>query len=258
MLSFAWVTVILSLGLVASAWFAAPREARRRDVSADAPPSMQVPSSRGAKESKDYAPLARFALDVAENDATGMRLRMIYRRDRSLRGSDHIPFLRQGWPAGRLTEPNEDYHHQHQNVRMVDGVQYGDLPQFVDFHYVGKVARLNGTTMASLATAPPPPTAVKIVVSKLDNNSTLEWKNGPGAPKDTRYIVVWRPTSSPNWTREIPASQLAHVHHGAYQKNADGSYTVTLPISKDNAIFGVESVGAHGQRSAAVVPMPTR
>jgi hypothetical protein len=183
---------------------------------------------------------------------------LIFRLDRFLRGGDHYSFNQEGFPAIRFTEWRENFHHQHQNVRMVDGVQYGDLPQFVDFHYVGKVARLNGTSMASLATAPPPPVAVKIVVSKLDNNSTLEWKGGVGAPADTHYIVVWRPTSAPNWTRQIAASQLAHVHNGAYLKNADGSYRVTVPISKDNAIFGVESVGAHGQRSAAVVPMPTR
>ena len=181
-----------------------------------------------------------------------------FRLDRFLRGGDHYSFNQEGFPAIRFTEWRENFHHQHQNVRMVDGVQYGDLPQFVDFHYVAKVARINGTAMASLATAPPPPVDVKVVVSKLDNNSELEWKNGPGAPKDTHYIVVWRPTAAPDWTRQIDAAQLAHVHDGAYRKNADGSYVVTVPVSKDNVIFGVEAVGAHGQRSTAVVPMPTR
>lgn len=180
-----------------------------------------------------------------------------FRLDRFLRGGDHYSFNQEGFPAIRFTEWRENFHHQHQNVRMVNGVQYGDLPQFVDFHYVAKVARINGTTMASLATAPPPPMDVKVVVSKLDNNSELEWKDGPGAPKDTHYIVVWRPTAAPDWTRQMDAAQLAHVHDGAYQKKADGSYVVTVPVSKDNVIFGVEAVGAHGQRSTAVVPMPT-
>lgn len=237
--------------------------------------SEPVPADATAKEIRELLMLgygsdspsreeARTVTEVARSYAKAygaadwVRPVLEFRLDRFLRGGDHYSFNQEGFPAVRFTEWRENFHHQHQNVRMVDGVQYGDLPQFVDFDYVGKVARLNGTTMASLATAPPPPADVKVVVSELDNNSTLEWKDGPGAPKDTHYIVVWRPTAAPDWTRQIDAAQLAHVHDGAFQKKADGSYTVTVPVSKDNAIFGVEAVGAHGQRSTAVVPMPTQ
>ena len=70
-------------------------------------------------------------------------VRMIYRRDRYLRGSDHIPFLQQGYPAARFTEPHENFAHQHQDVRVENGVQFGDLPEFCDFDYIARVARVN-------------------------------------------------------------------------------------------------------------------
>ncbi len=193
-----------------------------------------------------------------ETKASALRPVLEFRLDRFLRGGDHYSFNQEGFAAVRFTEWRENFHHQHQNVRVENGIQYGDLPQFVDFKYVAHVTRLNAAAMASLATAPPPPVQVKIVVSELDNNSTLEWKAGAGAPPSTHYWIVWRPTASPNWTREIPAAKLAGVKNGAYHAGADGSFTATLPISKDNVIFGVESVGPHGQRSLAVVPMPTR
>uniref|UniRef100_A0A7V4XRH5 M20/M25/M40 family metallo-hydrolase n=1 Tax=Acidobacterium capsulatum TaxID=33075 RepID=A0A7V4XRH5_9BACT len=199
--------------------------------------------------------------DGLRNDETqtaALRPVMEFRLDRFLRGGDHYSFNQEGFAAVRFTEWRENFHHQHQNVRVENGIQYGDLPQFVDYPYVAHVARLNAASMASLATAPPPPADVRIVVSELDNNSTLKWKAGAGAPSSTHYWIVWRPTASPNWTREIPATKLAGVKNGAYQASPDGSYTATLPISKDNVIFGVESVGPHGQRSLAVVPMPTR
>ena len=78
----------------------------------------------------------------------------IYRRDRYLRGGDHIPFLERGFPAARFTEPNEDYAHQHQDVRVENGKQYGDLPEFCDFAFIARVARVNAATLWSLATAP--------------------------------------------------------------------------------------------------------
>lgn len=207
---------------------------------------------------------ARAVTEVARSYAAGLGTQdwlqpiLEFRLDRFLRGGDQYSFNLEGFPAIRFTEWRENFHHQHQDVRVVDGVQYGDLPQFVDFRYVAKVARLNAATLASLATAPPPPVAVKVLVGGLTNNSTLEWKNGPGAVRDTRYLVVWRPTAAPDWTRQIAAAQLAHVQNGSYAAHADGSYTVTLPISKDNVIFGVEAVGSRGQRSMAVVPMPSR
>src|SRR3954454_12520301 len=110
--------------------------------------------SVGGENDSPARQLARFVTEVADNTATGMRVRVIYRRDRFLRGGDQIPFLERGYPAARFTEPNENYAHQHQDVRVEGGVQFGDLPQFCDFDYIARVARVNAATLWSLAAAP--------------------------------------------------------------------------------------------------------
>ena len=168
---------------------------------------------------------------------------LIFRADRFLRGGDHTSFNKEGFAAVRFTEWREDFNHQHQDPRIVNGLEYGDLLKYVDFNYVANVARLNAATLATLASAPPPPSQVGVVTTKLDNDTTLTWKPGPGAPAGTQYRVVWRPIAQPAW-------QFAHPV-------AEGT-TVTLPVSKDNVIFGVESVDAAGHRSVAVPPLPVR
>jgi len=197
--------------------------------------------------------LARAVTDVARTydsapAATAIHPVLEFRLDRFLRGGDHYSFNEQGFAAVRFTEWREDFNHQHQNVRVENGVQYGDLLKFVDFHYVARVARVNAATMATLAAAPPPPEKVEIVVSNLDNNTTLRWTAGEGAPVGTRYQAVWRPLAAPNWERFTASG----IHPDGAQ------YTVTLPISKDNAIFGVRAVDEAGHASLAVVPMPVR
>ena len=167
-----------------------------------------------------------------------------FRRDRFLRGGDHTSFNQEGFPAVRFTEWSEDFNHQHQNVRTENGVEYGDLLKFVDFDYVARVAQLNAATMAVLASAPPPPEKARVVTRNLDNNTTLHWDNGPGAPSSTGYEIVWRETAAPQWQRVFPVKA--------------GETSVTLPVSKDNVIFGVRAVDAAGHRSVAVVPMPER
>jgi len=200
--------------------------------------------------------LARTVTEVARTYDAGPATTAIdpvleFRLDRFLRGGDHYSFNQQGFAGVRFTEWREDFHHQHQNVRVENGVQYGDLLKFVDFHYVARVARLNAATMATLAAAPPAPVKVEIVVSNLDNNTALRWTAGEGAPADTRYEVVWRALAAPNWQRFTGSG--IHPSDGPA-----GQYTVTLPISKDNAIFGVRAVDAAGHASLAVVPMPVR
>jgi Peptidase family M28 len=197
--------------------------------------------------------LARTVTEVAQtydagSQATALHPVLEFRLDRFLRGGDHYSFNQEGFAAVRFTEWREDFHHQHQDVRVEDGVQYGDLLKYVDFHYVARVARLNAATMATLAAAPPTPAKVEIVVSELDNNSTLRWLPGEGAPAGTRYEVVWRATAAPNWQR----------FSGSGIERDGAQYTVTLPVSKDNVIFGVRAVDAAGHASLAVVPMPVR
>jgi hypothetical protein len=171
------------------------------------------------------------------------------RRDRFLRGGDHTSFNGEGFAAVRFTEWREDFNHQHQNVRTENGVEYGDTLKFVDFQYVAHVAALNAATLATLAYAPPSPENAHIVTKNLDNNTTLEWNAG-NAPTGTKYEVVWREMTAPGWQ--------FFIDKGITQSGSPGGYSVTLPISKDNVIFGIRSVDAQGHRSPAVAPVPER
>lgn len=168
---------------------------------------------------------------------------LIFRSDRYLRGGDHTSFNREGFAAVRFTEWRENFSHQHQNVRVENGVQYGDLPQFVDFDYVANVARLNAATLATLASAPGEPRNVHIVTTVLDNNTDLAWEPPAGMPAGASYEVVWRDTTAANWTTSV---------------NAGTATSITLPIPPDNVIFGVRTVDAAGHRSPAVLPTPVR
>jgi hypothetical protein len=174
-----------------------------------------------------------------------------FRRDRFLRGGDHTSFNGQGFAAVRFTEWREDFHHQHQDVRVLDGLQYGDLLKYVDFNYVAHVAQLNAATLATLAAAPPPPTDVHLKVTPPAglsgvNDSTLEWKPGSGAPAGTHYQIVWRELAAPDWEFGVDAAGFG------------GDGTATLPVSKDNVVFGVRAIDAQGHASVAVVPYPVR
>ena len=168
---------------------------------------------------------------------------MIFRADRYLRGGDHTSFNLEGFPAVRLTEWRENFDHQHQNIRMENGTQYGDLIQYDDFAYIANVARLNAATLATLASAPGIPQNVNILTAALDNNTELTWDPPTGAPTGTTYEIVWRATELPSWTTFV---------------SAGSSMTVKLPVSKDNVIFGVRSVSPTGHRSIAVLPIPAR
>jgi Peptidase family M28 len=183
--------------------------------------------------------LARFVLDVAP-PATGMTVRMIYRRDRYLRGGDHISFLQQGYPAARFTEPMEDFAHQHQDVRVENGVQFGDLPQFCDFEYIARVARVNLATLWSLAQGPGTPKNCGILAAALTNSTTLRWDRGTD-PDLAGYEVVWRETTDVRWTHVVPVGDVT---------------TATIDLSKDNLFFGVRAVDRSGHRSPVAFPVP--
>lgn len=197
-----------------------------------------------ADVARSYAPVLG---PVKETGKADFHPVLEFRLDRFLRGGDHSSFNLQGFPAVRFTEWREDFNHQHQNVRTENGVEYGDLLKFVDLNYVARVARLNAAAMATLAAAPPAPVSVQVMVKDLDNNTTLAWKPGPGAPEGTRYEVVWRPLASPGWEHAQPVPA---------DNGKDGQWQITLPVSKDNVIFGVRATDAAGHRSPAVVPFP--
>jgi hypothetical protein len=207
----------------------------------ETPAQASVRQSIGGENDGPSRQLARFVLDVAQNRATRMNVWMIYRRDRFLRGSDHIPFLRQGWPAGRFTEPAEDFAHQHQDVRVEDGKQYGDLPEFCDFGYITRVTKVNGAALWSLAQAPGTPKAVTVVTSALTNDTTLRWQRGT-EPDLAGYEVLWRDSTAPDWTHVIEVGDVTEA---------------TIDLSKDNVQFGVRAVDRAGHRSPAAAPTPS-
>jgi hypothetical protein len=188
--------------------------------------------------------LARYIADVgrAYKSDVGVQPMLVFRLDRYLRGGDHYSFNQQGFAAVRFTEFREDFHHQHQNVRTENGIEYGDLTKFVDFEYVAHVARLNAATLASLASAPAPPANVHLLTKDLENDSTLTWEAAPGGLA-TGYEVLWRATTSPEWE---------------YAQKVGNVTRTTLKLSKDNVIFAVRAVDAQGHRSLPIVPLPER
>ena len=198
----------------------------------------------GGENDSPARELARFIKDCAAAYVPSMAVRVIYRNDRYMRGGDHLSFLDQGFPAVRFTEPAEDFRHEHENVRTEGGVAYGDLPDFIDFVYVGSVARVNAAALATLARAPAPPRRVEIEAVRLENDTTLRWL--PNAEPDLAgYRVVWRETTSPFWE-----------HSRDFPKDAT---RVTLPgLSKDNTVFGVEAFDTAGRASPAVFPATRR
>lgn len=193
----------------------------------------------GGESDSPSRELARYVAEVSRTYSGGIKPMLVFRLDRFLRGGDHLSFNQQGFTAVRFTEYREDYNHQHQNVRTENGIEYGDLSKFVNFDYVAEVARLNAATLASLASAPAPPAKVKMQTRELENDTHLTWEPSAGA---TRYEVVWRATSSPDWE---------HVQ-------TVGVSRATLKLSKDNVIFGVGAVDGAGHRSLPVAPEPER
>ncbi|MFI1886269.1 M28 family metallopeptidase [Streptomyces jumonjinensis] len=224
------------------------RDPRTVRLFAEGVPSSETPEqaalrrSVGGENDSPTRQLARFVRDVADNDATGMRVRVVYRRDRYLRGGDHIPFLERGFPAARFTEPAEDYAHQHQDVRVIDGKQYGDLPEFCDFGYIARVARVNAAALWTLAQAPGAPRGASIRTSGLTNATELLWERGPESDL-AGYEVVWRETTEPEWTHVVRVGDT--VRH-------------TVDLSKDNVFFGVRAVNRAGLRSPVAFPAPLR
>jgi hypothetical protein len=187
--------------------------------------------------------LARFVTSVAPASLTGINIRVVWRRDRYLRGSDHISFQTQGYPAARFTEPRENFNHEHRDVSVVDGVQNGDLAEYVDYGYIGRVAKVNGAALWALATNPGTPKNLQIHTAPPagysgTNLTTLTWDANPDTDL-AGYEVVMRETTGADWTSSIPVGTAT---------------TVTLNISKDNVQFGLRAIDKAGHRSPAAFP----
>jgi Peptidase family M28 len=187
--------------------------------------------------------LGRFVKSVAPSNLTGMDIRLIWRRDRYLRGSDHLSFQGQGYSAARFTEPRENFNHEHQNTQVVDGVQLGDLIEFVDFDYVARVTRVNAAALWGLAASPSSPKNAQIHTTPPGtfsgtNLTTMDWNANPEANL-TGYEVVMRETTDSDWTDALRVGNVT---------------SVSLDISKDNVQFGIRAVDQKGNRSPVAFP----
>ncbi|HEX8040840.1 MAG TPA: M28 family metallopeptidase [Chryseosolibacter sp.] len=183
--------------------------------------------------------LARYVREAAQPYLKDFTVTLSARPDRFLRGGDHIPFSRQGFSAVRFTEFNENFNQQHQTIREENGIEYGDLLKFVDCAYAANVARVNLIAITSLAKAPAAPRDVKMKMN-LDNLTHLQWSAPATGPSPKGYYVLMRETIQPFWEKKFFVSDTA----------------VSLPYSKDNYFFAVQSVGAEGHVSLPVTPVP--
>ena len=198
--------------------------------------AMQI-RSLGLENDGRSRQLARYIKEVGERYVDNIQVMMIYRNDRFLRGGDHTAFVENGFAGVRFTEMNENFTRQHQDVRIENGIQYGDLPEFIDFEYLRKNTALNLANLANLAKAPAVPEEVKVDVKKLSNTTYLYWK-APKLGNVKGYYVLVRETTSAVWQKKIYTETLE----------------LRLPFSKDNYFFGVQSVNEVGNESLPVIP----
>jgi hypothetical protein len=206
-------------------------------------PELRTLLQTGGENDGPTRQLARYIKEIGERYVAGMHVTVVYRRDRYLRGGDHSPFLDRGIPAVRMTEPNENYKHQHQKIRVEGGARYGDLPEFVDSKYVAEVARVNAAALTSLALAPGAPSGVEVETVRLENGTTLHWEANK-EPDLAGYRVVWRETTAPFWQHSLSVGNVTR-------------YTIKS-LSKDSYLFGVQAVDKDGNASMAVYPKPFR
>lgn len=185
--------------------------------------------------------LARYVKETGENSATDMRVKLVWRRDRFLRGGDQISFLLRGWPAVRFTEPNENFAHEHQDVRVEDGKQFGDLIQFVDFRYLARVTRVVGSSLSALARSPRAPANARIITAELSDDTELRWNASPETDV-VGYEVLWRDSTEALWTHSLQVGNVTgHIIRG---------------LNKDDNQVGVRAIDRNGNRSPVAYPIP--
>lgn len=194
----------------------------------------------GSENDSPSRELSRFIAEVVPAYVSGFGVRQIFRSDRFMRGGDQQSFQAVGYPAIRFVESHENFAHQHQNVRVENGVQYGDLPQYIDAAYLKRVTQANVAALATLALGPAPPGKVEMLLAHLAYSTTLRWQPAADA---VAYEIVWRATDAPTWQ---------------YSHRVGNVLTATVPVSKDDYIVAVRSIDARGLRSPAVYPVPVR
>lgn len=185
--------------------------------------------------------LARYIKTTTSQYVDQLNINLVYRNDRFLRGGDHTPFSQNGFTAIRFCEMNENYDHQHQDIRLEKGTQFGDLPEFMDFEYMRKVTCANLATLSNLGLSPKAPNNVGVKITELTNFSDLVW-TAPEGKKIYGYNVLIRETSSSHWEKTF------------FVKDTFTS----IPYSKDNYFFAIQSVDELGHASLPVFPVPVK
>ena len=204
------------------------------DPAPGGPHRVRVFSGNGEIEDAD-SPARELARAIEEIDGPSA-IRMIFRQDRYGRGGDHFPFYKAGLPAVRFTEPLEDYHHQHQTPRTENGVEYGDFEKYLNYTFMGNVARDNAEVLRRLAMAPAPPTNARLK-GAVTPDAKVAW-SAEDDPERAGFEVLWRETTDPRWR--------------VYGFVAEPGEAVLKGVSTDNHFFAVRSVGKNGARSIAV------
>jgi len=204
------------------------------DPAAGAPHRVRLFSGNGEIDDAD-SPSRELARTVEEIDGRAA-IRMIFRVDRYGRGGDHYPFYKAGLPAVRFTEPLEDYNHQHQTPRTENGIEYGDFEKYLNFTFMGDVARDNAEALRQLALAPEPPSKARLT-GAVTPDAKVSW-TGEDDSERAGFEILWRETSDPRWT--------------VYDFAAATGETVLKNVSTDNHFFAVRAVGKNGARSIAV------
>lgn len=193
--------------------------------------------SYGLENDGESRQLARYSKEVGERYVDNLEVKLIYRNDRFLRGGDHTPFVEAGFPGVRFTDMNENFNHQHQDLRTENKTEFGDLVKFMDFEYLRKNSGVNLAVLSNLSKAPSVPQNVKMDVKDLTNNTSLSWTKPANGNAEGYYILI-RETDQSMWQKKIFTKDLS----------------ITIPYSKDNYFFAVQSVSAAGNESIAIVP----
>jgi Peptidase family M28/Fibronectin type III domain len=204
-------------------------------------PQISRLQSLGGENDSASRQLARYVKETGENGATDMEVKLVWRRDRFLRGGDQISWQQRGWPGVRFTEPNENFDHQHQDVRVENGKQFGDLPEFVDFRYLARVTRVIGSALTALERSPRAPANARVISANLSYDAELRWNPNPESDV-AGYEIVWRDSTEPLWTH---AKFVGNVTDATIQN-----------LNKDDNQVGVRAVDREGNRSPVAFPVP--
>jgi peptidase M28-like protein len=204
------------------------------DAAPGAPHRVRLFSGNGDLDDAD-SPSRELARSIEEIDGRSA-IRLVFRQDRYGRGGDHYPFYKAGLPAVRFTEPLENYEHQHQTPRTESGIEYGDFEKYLNFKFMGDVARDNAEALRQLALAPAPPKDSRLA-GAVTPDAKVSW-SAEDDPERAGFEILWRETTDPRWR--------------VYDFAASAGETVLQGVSTDNHFFAVRAVGKNGARSIAV------